>query len=150
MNHLRFFRTIRERFLATTTARTLDQFIRDLQEWIGEYHRAPHAGIEQETPLDKRLRIENLCRTLPAATNLDALFMQSRLVRFYKDRTFRLQNRRFEAPKAGPGKRMEIFFLPWDVNTVLYRPERWPAKPLDKHANARRNENQPPTELSHE
>ena len=140
----RFFRSVRERFLAATGARTLDQLNRELQEWIGAYHRSPHAGIEQETPLDKRLRIENLCRTLPAAADLDALFMQSRLVRLYKDGTFRLQNRRFEAPKAPPGNRLEIFFLPWDVSTVRYGPERWPAKLLDKHANARRFENHPP------
>ena len=145
----RFFRTVRERFLAATSSRTLDGLNRDLQDWISDYHRSPHSGIDQETPLDKRLRIENLCRTLPANTSLDPLFMQSRLVRLYKDGTFRLQNRRFEAPKAACAKRLEIFFLPWDLTTVLYGPERWPAKPLDKHANARRFENTSPKEPSH-
>ncbi len=136
----RFFRTVRERFLAANTARTLDQLNRDLQAWIAEYHKSPHGGINEETPLDKRLRIENLCRALPAATNIDALFMQDRLVRLYKNRTFRLQNRLFEAPQAKPGTRLQIFFRPWDLTTVFYGPEHLVAKPLDKHANARRFE----------
>ena len=134
----RFFRTVRDQLLAKTTAKTLDQLNRDLQEWVGGYHQSPHEGIAGETPLDKRLRIENLCRSLPATVNIDALFMQSRLVRLYKDGTFRLQNRLFEAPKAHPAKRVEIFFQPWDLSKVFYGQERWVAQPLDKHENGRR------------
>lgn len=136
----RFFRTVRERFLAANTARTLEQLNRDLQAWLADYHKSPHGGINEETPLDKRLRIENLCRALPAATNIDALFMQDRLVRLYKNQTFRLQNRLFEAPQAQPGTRLHIFFRPWDLSTVFYGREHLVAKPLDKHANARRHE----------
>lgn len=140
----RLFRTVRERFLAKNTAKTLDQLNCDLQEWVAKYQMSPHSGIGGETPLDKRLRIENLCRTLPENANIDALFTQSRQVRLYKDRTFRLQNQLFEAPKAPLGThRIEISFLPWNLNTVYYGPERWPARPLDKASNARRHENQP-------
>jgi translation initiation factor 2 gamma subunit (eIF-2gamma) len=79
--------------LAKNTASTLEQLNRDLQEWIAEYHQTPHGGIADETPLDKRLRIESLCRVLPGAANIDPLFMLSRQVRLNKDGTFRLQNR---------------------------------------------------------
>jgi transposase InsO family protein len=138
----RFFRTVRERFLAKNTAQTLPRLNLDLQKWMTEYHQSPHSGIEGETPLDKRLRIENICRVLPATANIDPLFSQSRLVRIYKDGTFRLQNQLFEAPKASAGSnRVEIFFLPWDLKTVYYGPERWPAKILDKVNNAHRFEN---------
>jgi len=139
----RFFRTVRERFLAKNTAQTLPQLNLDLQEWVKEYHQSPHNGIGEETPLDKRLRIENICRVLPANANIDPLFTQSRLVRIYKDGTFRLQNQLFEAPKAPAGSsRIEIFFLPWDLKTVYYGPERWQAKRLDKVSNAHRFENE--------
>jgi len=153
----RFFRTVRERFLARNTARTLEQLNLDLQEWVAEYHQAPHAGIGGETPLDKRLRIESLCRSLPETANIDALFMQSRRVRLYKDGTFRLQNRLFEAPKANheqqssnrSPRRIEIFFQPWDLSKVFYGQERWPARLLDKHANARRFEEHPNAQEAH-
>lgn len=146
----RFFRTVRERFLARNTARTLDQLNRDVQEWVAEYHQAPHDGIGGETPLDKRLRVETLCRELPPAANIDALFTQSRRVRLYKDGTFRLQNRLFEAPLAGLVNRLEIFFQPWDLTTVYYGQERQLARLLDKHENARRFEKPTAKEASHE
>jgi hypothetical protein len=66
--------------------------------------------------------------------------MQERLVRLYKNYTFRLQNKLFEAPKAEPGTRLQVFFRPWDLTSVFYGPEHLVAKPLDKHANARRCE----------
>lgn len=146
----RFFLTVRERFLAKNTARTLDQLNRDLQEWVAEYHQTPHGGIANETPLDKRLRIEGLCRGLPETANIDPLFMQSRQVRLNKDGTFRLQNRIFEAPQAPRGNRVEIFFYPWDLNTVFYGQERRQAKLLDKHGNARRFEQPNAQEAKHE
>lgn len=154
----RFFRTVRERFLARNTARTLEQLNHDLQEWVAEYHQAPHDGIGGETPLDKRLRIESLCRSLPETANIDALFMQSRQVRLYKDGTFRLQNRLFEAPQANHDhqgsdrspRRVEIFFQPWNLTTVFYGQERRPARLLDKHENARRFEHPTAQEAHHE
>jgi len=146
----RFFRTVRERFLAPNTAKTLEALNRDLQAWIAEYHKTPHGGINEETPLDKRLRIENLCRTVPAGANIDAMFMQDRLVRLYKDRTFRLQNRLFEAPEADSNTCLHIYFRPWDLTTVFYGPEQRLARPLDKHANARRFEHPTTKEVTRE
>jgi transposase InsO family protein len=146
----RFFLTVRQRFLAKNTARTLEQLNRDLQEWVAEYHQTSHGGIGDETPLNKRLRIEGLCRALPENTNIDGLFMQSRQVRLNKDGTFRLQNQIFEAPQAPRTHRVEIFFYPWDLSTVFYGLERRPAKLLDKHANARRFENPNAQEAHHE
>lgn len=146
----RFFLTVRERFLAKNTARTLEQLNRDLQEWVAEYHQNPHGGIADETPLDKRLRIEGLCRALPQNANIDPLFMQSRQVRLNKDGTFRLQNRIFEAPQAPRVNRVEIFFYPWDLTTVFYGQERRPARLLNKHENARRFEHPNAQEAHHE
>ncbi len=146
----RFFLTVRERFLAKNTAKTLEQLNRDLQEWIAQYHQTPHGGIADVTPLDKRLRIETLCRALPETANIDSLFMQSREVRLNKDGTFRLQNQIFEAPQAPRANRVEISFYPWDLTTVFYGPERRPAKLLKKHENARRFEHPNAQEANHE
>jgi len=145
----RFFRTVRERFLAKNTAKTLEQLNRDLQEWIAEYHQTPHGGLADMTPLDKRMQIGSLCRVLPEAANIDSLFMQSREVRFTKDGTFRLQNQIFEATQALRVKRLEIFFYPWDLTKVFYGQERHPARLLDKHENARRHEHTHKQEVNH-
>ena len=52
----RFFRTVRMRFLPTLGARTrrsLDALNRRLWAWVeGEYHQAPHRGLDGTTPLD--------------------------------------------------------------------------------------------------
>ena len=136
----RFFRTVREQFLAKSEAKTLDHLNRCLHEWVSAYHQNPHAGINGETPLGKRLRITDLCRPLPESANIDALFMQKRLCRIYKTGTFHLQGQVFEAPEAIPGRRAEVFFMPWDLSRVFYSENRLPAKLLDKHENARRFE----------
>ncbi len=146
----RFFLTVRERFLAKNSAKTLEQLNRDLQEWVAEYHQNPHGGIAEMTPLDKRLQIKNLCRALPETANIDPLFMQSRQVRLTKDKTFRLQNQIFEATEAPCAKRIEIFFYPWDLTNVFYGEERHPARLLDKHENARRFERPHNQENKHE
>ncbi len=147
----RFFRTVRDQFIAKAEAKTLDHLNRCLQEWVSTYHQAPHEGIGGETPLQKRLRLKDVCRALPETANIDALFMQKRLCRVYKDGTFRLQNWIFEAPKALPNGRTEVFYMPWDLSQAFYSVERFPAKLLNKHENARRFENSsPPKEKNHE
>lgn len=147
----RFFRRVREQFLAKVEAKTLDHLNRCLQDWVSAYHQAPHDGLNGETPLRKRLSIKDLCRPLPETANIDALFMQKRLCRVYKDGTFRLQNLVFEAPKADPGGRTEVYFMPWDLSQVFYSKERFPAQRLNKHENARRFEcSTTPKEKNHE
>jgi len=139
----RFFRTVREQFLAKTEAKTLDGLNRSLGEWVASYHQNPHEGINRETPFQKRMRIKDLCRPLPETANIDALFMQKRLCRVYKDGTFRLFGKIFETSKVFSEARTEVYYMPWDLSKVFYSSERLPAKLLDKHANARRFENQP-------
>ncbi len=134
----RFFRTVRDQFLARVEAKTLDHLNRCLQEWVSTYHQAPHEGIGGEAPLQKRMRLKDVCRPLPETTNIDALFMQKRLCRVYKDGTFRLQNRIFEAPKAIPNSRTQVFYMPWNLCQVFYSEERFPAQRLNKHENAQR------------
>ncbi len=137
----RFFRTVRDQFLAKNEAKTLEHLNRCLQEWISTYHQTPHCGIDNQTPLQKRLSITDVCRSLPETANIDALFMQKRLCRVYKDGTFRLQNRVYEAPKVNPGAQTEVFFMPWNLSQVFYSQDRLPAQLLDKHENAHRLEN---------
>lgn len=146
----RFFLTVREQFLAAVEAKTIDHLNRRLQEWVATHIQTPHRGIDGETPLQKRLRITDACRPLPATANIDGLFMQQRLCRVYRNGTFTIAGRPFEAPKAQPGGRTEVFFLPWNLEQVYYTAERIPAIPLNKNENAHRFGRSSPKENTHE
>ncbi|MEW6711634.1 MAG: DDE-type integrase/transposase/recombinase [Candidatus Riflebacteria bacterium] len=136
----RFFRTVREQLMARIDEKTLPGLNRKLHEWLALYHNAPHSGIEMESPFTKRSVIENSCRELPPAANIDSMFMQQRNCRVYKDGTVRLQGKIFETPEAIKGGRTEIHYYPWDLSQVFYSERRLPAKPIDKLLNARRFE----------
>jgi len=134
----RFFRTVREQLMAKTDEKTLAGLNRRLHEWLATYHNTPHAGIEMQNPFIKRSVIDNVCRELPPAANIDAMFMQQRNCRVYKDGTVRLQRMIFEVPDAERGGRTEIYYYPWDLTQVFYSELRLPAKLIDKQQNAKR------------
>jgi putative transposase len=133
----RFFRTVREQFLSEQHARTLDRLNTDLAEYLAEYHRRIHRGIDV-SPLQKRLSIDNVCRPLPEVTDLRNLFCLQQQRRVYNDATIRLNGRIFEVPGCMPGTKADIFYLPWDYTRVHYGNDMRPARLLDKSANANR------------
>ena len=110
----RFFRSVREQFLADfepKTLLTLEQLNERLGQWIDVYHRAEHSAL-QTTPLLRWQRDIEQVRQLPPASDLRRLFFHrvDRLVR--RDSTFLLHNRFFEAPPQLAGKRIEVRFDP--------------------------------------
>ena len=116
----RFFRSVREQFLADfepKTLLTLEQLNERLGQWIDVYHRAEHSAL-QTTPLLRWQRDIEQVRQLPPATDLRRLFFHrvDRLVR--RDSTFLLHNRFFEAPPQLAGKRIEVRFDPLERNQL--------------------------------
>jgi hypothetical protein len=117
----RFFRSVREQFLAALDPETLlslDQLNERLWHWIdGVYHRREHSAL-QTTPLLRWQRDIDHIRQLPPATDLRRLFFHrvDRLVR--RDSTFLLHNRFFEAPPHLAGQRIEVRFDPLDLAHV--------------------------------
>ena len=126
--------------MAKTDEKTLPGLNRRLHEWLATYNNTPHSGIEMQSPFIKRSVIENSCRELPPAANIDSMFMQQRNCRVYKDGTIRLQGMIFETPEAAKGGREEVYYYPWDLTQVFYSEKRLPAKLIDKQLNARRFE----------
>ncbi len=126
--------------MARTDEKTLSGLNRKLHEWLATYHNKPHTGIEMQSPFAKRSIIQNSCRALPPATNIDSMFMQQRSCRVYKDGTIRLQRMIFETPQAVKGGRTEVFYYPWNLTQVFYSEQRLSAKLIDKIQNARRFE----------
>ncbi len=116
----RFFRSVREQFLADFEPRTLltlEQLNERLGQWIDVYHRAEHSAL-QTTPLLRWQRDIEQVRQLPPATDLRRLFFHrvDRLVR--RDSTFLLHNRFFEAPPQLAGQRIEVRFDPLERNQL--------------------------------
>jgi transposase InsO family protein len=117
----RFFRTVREQFLANLDpkhALSLEELNDRLWIWIESvYHRSQHSALGS-TPLARWQRDIEQIRQLPPATDLRRLFFHrlDRLVR--RDSTFLLHNRFYEAPPHLAGQRVEVRFDPLDAAEV--------------------------------
>ena len=117
----RFFRSVRERFLADLDPKallSLNQLNERLWHWLDTvYHRREHSSL-QTTPLLRWQRDIAQARQLPPATDMRRLFFHraDRLVR--RDSTFQLNNRFFEAPPLLAGKKIEARFDPLDLTHV--------------------------------
>ncbi len=114
----RFFRTVREQFLASLDPKALlsiEQLNERLWHWLDTvYHRHEHSSLGT-TPLLRWQRDIEQIRQLPPATDMRRLFFHrvDRLVR--KDSTFLLHSRFFEAPPHLAGKRIEVRYDPLDI-----------------------------------
>jgi transposase InsO family protein len=135
----RFFRSVRERFLAADSSKTLEQINTALQKYLARYNESWHSSLKC-SPLEKRLKGQNCCRPLPVVADLEALFRMQRRCRVYKDGTVRLFKNVFEVPEALPGTRATVYFVPWDLSRIYYGDDMIPATPLRLSKNARRFE----------
>ncbi len=135
----RFFRTVRDQFLDDQVYRNLNSLNGDFQKWLHSYHEHPHQTLKR-TPLQKRTLAENICTALPEVTDLDALFRKESRKRVYKNGTIRLKGHLFEVPGCLPCTRVQVFYLPWDLDQVFYGETMQPARKLDTSANANRFE----------
>ena len=106
----RFFRTVRERFLAGVVAGlSLDELNATFAAWLtADYHEKPHAGID-ERPLDRyhasasRVPIRRLSRA-----ELDELFLARIERTVNNDATITIKNRVYEVPAAYIRQRVEL------------------------------------------
>jgi len=133
----RYFRSVRERFLAKQRFTTLDDMNRAFALYLEDYHNRIHSTLEC-TPMQKRLRGNSVCRHLPELYNIEALFRYERRCRVYKDGTVRLKKKDFEVPGCLPGSRVNIYYMPWDLSCIYYGDEMQPAVEVNKVANAHR------------
>lgn len=137
----RFFRFVRDRFLdgQTPPAHTLDGLNKAFREWVSSYHKRVHSSLGV-SPLQKRLSHQSACNPLPEAIQIEPLFRIKRRCRVYLNNTIRLKKRSFEVMDSLPGQRLDIWFMPWNLDTVWYGPDMKPAKPVDPTQNAQRRQ----------
>jgi hypothetical protein len=149
----RWFRTARAQLLSRLTpadTASLDSLNRRLWAWVeGEYHQAPHRGLDDHTPLDRWAMSAEQVR-LPAATalDLDALFLFEAKRRVQRDRTVSLNGTLFEADAALVGQLVTLRYDPavpasrgleiWHEGRFVQR-----ATPLDAYANCFVRRNRP-------
>ncbi len=141
----RWFRTVRAQLLAhmkpddTASLETLNRKLWAFVE--GEYHHAPHRGLDGQTPLDRWAQSADEVRYPEPNLNLDDLFLFEAKRRIAKDRTLSLHGSVYEVDAALVGENVTVRY---DPAAPPGRPvEIWHdgqqhqlAKPLDAYANA--------------
>lgn len=110
----RWFRTARMQYLPSLQPPqlvSLETMNRALATWIeGEYHHAPHRGLNDETPADKWARCSDGVR-FPGA-DLGDHFLAEQRRRVQKDRTVTLDGAAFEVDAALVGERVTLRYEP--------------------------------------
>jgi len=134
----RFFRTVREQFLVEVTDTTAEELIavgtdhrtallelnRLLTGWIEtEYHRRVHSETGQ-SPLDRwDAGWVRLGRTaaMPTAADLTEAFLWSEYRTVHKTATVSLHGNTFQVDAGLVGRKVELVFSPFDMETVDVR-----------------------------
>jgi len=110
----RYFRTVRMQLLpllGEADFRSLEALNRRLWAWIeGEYHQAPHKGLDGETPADRWARCSDEVK-MPGA-DLGELFLFEQKRRVAKDRTVSLHGVVYEVDAALVGETVTLRFDP--------------------------------------
>ena len=136
----RFFRNVRQQFLARRRYKTFDDINKAFTLYLNDYHNRIHSTLKC-SPMQKRLGVENVCQQVPEVADIESLFRLKRRCRIYNDGTIRLHKKAFEVPGCLPGGRVSVYYMPWDLSRIYYGDDLKLAKPVDLTANAHRFEN---------
>jgi transposase InsO family protein len=151
----RWHRTFREQFLSeldTSGIKGLDDLNARLWAWIEQvYHRRPHAGLDDKTPLARYQQdLPNIRLLGQKAAQLDAIFYHRVKRKVRKDGTVSYQGKDFEVPYELSGKTVQLVVDP-HVETVTgvedTEGNAWgSATALDALANTHRRRRKPDPE----
>lgn len=145
----RFFKTVREKFLAlgcqNETQLTLEEFNDAFDQWIEtQYHQQIHSGIN-ERPLDRYLRNAATTKiTSIAAHELDHCFLNVVQRKVKKDATVSLNKKLYEVPPSYIGKFVELSFPIDQPDTITLLDNGKPIARI-RHVNLVENANKPYT-----
>jgi len=112
----RWHREVRRQCLGTLGEQdtaSLDALNRRLWAWIeGEYHQAPHKGLDGETPMDRWAQVSDEVRLPGPDVDLGALFLFEEKRKVHKDRTVSLRGVVYEVDAALVGETVTLRFDP--------------------------------------
>lgn len=137
----RYFRTVRMQFLAAlspSALTSLEALNRAFWSWVeGEYHQAPHRGLDGECPADRWAQKSDEVRL--ASGELAELFLFEQKRKVQKDRTVSLDGVLYEVDASLVGETVLLRYDPSRKAKAVYvwhRGERVQvAKPVDAYAN---------------
>ncbi len=153
----RWFKTVRAQLLTRLTeddTRSLEALNRRLHAWVeGEYHHAPHRGLDGKTPLEQWALTGEAVRFPEPGLDLDDLFLFEASRKVQKDRTVSLNGVVYEVDAALVGEKVTLRF---DLAAAPERPVQvWHkgklielAKPVQTYANCFVKRNRPSWTLS--
>lgn len=112
----RFFRTVRMQLLPTlgeADLGSLDALNRRLWAWVeGEYHQAPHKGLEGLTPMDAWAMRSGDVRSVGPELDLREMFLLEAKRRVRADRTVSLDGVVYEVDASLVGEKVTLHFDP--------------------------------------
>ena len=139
----RFFRTVRDQFLARELdLSSLENLNRQFSHWVEEQYNAQTHSVLGMSPLDRFALDRQWLRFLPPNEANDELFFVEEERQVRADNTFSFKALRFEAPRHLPDRTIHIRFQrsqPTRRVVVYYKGERLgEARLLDAIANDRK------------
>jgi putative transposase len=112
----RFFRTVRMQLLPTlgeADLGSLDALNRRLWAWVeGEYHQAPHKGLDGLTPMDAWAMRSGEVRSVGPELDLREMFLLEAKRRVRADRTVSLEGVVYEVDASLVGEKVTLHFDP--------------------------------------
>ncbi|MCA3014299.1 MAG: transposase, partial [Myxococcaceae bacterium] len=108
----RWFRTVRMQLLTRLTegdTSSLETLNRKLWAYVeGEYHQAPHRGLDEETPLDRWAKRADEVKYLDGKVDLDDFFLTEARRKVAKDRTVSLAGLVYEVDASLVGETVTL------------------------------------------
>jgi transposase InsO family protein len=114
----RFNRTVREGFLSTAQATTLEKLNEDFQVWVSGYHDRTH-GSTGEAPIKRFTK--NIECVRPAPKDMEDHFRKETKRTVAKDRTISLEGKLYEAPVDLVGKQVRLLYHQHDPARIEIR-----------------------------
>ncbi len=114
----RFNRTVREGFLSTAQATTLEKLNEDFQVWVSGYHDRTH-GSTGEAPIKRFTK--NIECVRPAPKDMEDHFRKEAKRTVAKDRTISLEGKLYEAPVDLVGKQVRLLYHQHDPARIEMR-----------------------------
>ena len=143
----RNFRTLKERWLYGldfSQIHSLDEFNGLLAAYIRKHNTTEHSSTG-ETPLSRYLRSGRPVRKPQSPEWLDECFLNRTTRRVSRDATVELDSRCYDAPMQFIGQKMEVRYLPGDIQSayILYGGEHYPLRMTDRVANGQTRREKP-------
>jgi len=138
----RFFRTVRDQWLPTGDAGSIESLNKALGDFLEGYHNRIHSSLGV-SPITRRALIPNAVKEISAITNIERIFYLQADKRVARNGTVSILKKIFEIRNSAPGSLVTIFYLPWNLSEIYVGPAMEPAKPVDLAHNAERYQHQP-------